>query len=404
MRVAIEKSNIFGSVKAQPSKSMAHRLLICAALSGGVCKIENISYSNDIVATINCLNSLGVICEQFDDYVVVHGVNILNALPSKSLDCNECGSTLRFFIPIALLLNKTVTFVGSEKLLSRPLEAYENLCKENNFVFNKNTNSLAVNGNLTAGEYNLIGNVSSQYISGMLFALSVLSGKSIINITTNLESRSYIDLTINALNTFGIKAYFENDNKIIIFGGTYISKNVVVEGDYSNAAFLDAFNYLGGNVNVLGLNENSLQGDKIYKQYFKQLKEENPVLDITNCPDLAPILFSLSANFNGATFVGTKRLQMKESDRANVMKQELEKLGASVEIYDNKVVVKVNKLQKPTTNLFGHNDHRIVMALSVLLTKTGGEIYGAEAVNKSYPTFFEDLLALNCELKIYEDN
>jgi len=404
MRVAIEKSNLYGTVKAQPSKSMAHRLLICAALSGGVCKIDNIAYSNDVVATLNCLSSLGIKCEKFDNYVIVNGVNIKDVSLNSSLNCDECGSTLRFFIPIALLLNQKVVLTGSERLLSRPLDLYENLCNEKGFIFNKDKEKLTVKGALTAGEYNLTGNVSSQYISGMLFALSAIDGKSIINITTKLESRSYVNLTIDALNKFGIKAYFENDYKIIVFGGTYAPQNVTVEGDYSNAAFLDALNYLGNNVNVLGLNDNSLQGDSIYKQYFNELEKGNPVLDITDCPDLAPVLFSLASFLNGATFIGTNRLKIKESDRAEAMKQELQKFGANVMVLDNKVVINKCVLHKPTTQIFGHNDHRIVMALSILLTKFGGEIYGAEAINKSYPTFFDDLIAINCELKINEDN
>lgn len=403
MRVSIEKSNIVGTIKAQPSKSMAHRLLICAALSGGVCKIENITYSDDVLATIECIRALGVDCEQYEDFVVVHGLNYSDMTVNRDLDCKECGSTLRFFIPIVLLLNKNVTLKGSQKLFSRPLDAYETLCNERQFFFKKSNDSVIVNGSLKAGEYNLVGNVSSQYISGMMFALSALNGKSVINITTKLESRSYIDLTISALNSFGIKAYFESENKIIVLGGTFTPQNAVVEGDYSNAAFLDALNYLDYNVNVLGLKKDSFQGDKVYKEYFDKIKFGAPVLDISNCPDLAPVLFVLAAYFNGATFVGTKRLKIKESDRATAMKNELEKFGASIEVFDNKVVINNSKLRVPTSSLYGHNDHRIVMALSVLLTKLGGEIYGAEAINKSYPTFFDDLISLNCEMNIFED-
>lgn len=402
MRVAIKKSNILGSVTAPPSKSMAHRLLICAGLSCGVCKVQNIAYSDDVIATIDCLNALGVKCEKHSDYVIVYGSDILNNKISNPLNCNECGSTLRFFIPIALLLNQEITLKGSEKLISRPLNVYERLAQEKGFTFKKDKNSVTVKGKLTCGEYNIVGNVSSQFISGLLFALSLTSGDSIINLTTELESRSYVNLTLSALNSFGIKAYFENPQKIVIVGGTYKPQDIIVEGDYSNAAFLDAFNYYGGNVQVDGLNPNSLQGDKVYLNYFEQLKTKNAVLDISNCPDLGPILFALAAYLNGAKFIGTKRLSIKESDRATAMAQELSKFGVKTIVEENSVEIIKSDFHPPNTSILGHNDHRIVMALTTLLTRCGGEIIGAEAVNKSYPEFFETIKALNCEMTIYE--
>ena len=404
MRVTVEKSNMCGMVKAQPSKSMAHRLLICAALSGCICKIDNLAYSDDILATINCLNALGISCEKFDNYVIVYGKKVNEFKASSPLMCNECGSTLRFFIPLALLLNQEVMFLGTKKLFSRPLTLYDDLCSKHNFTFKKEESSLLIKGQLLPGEYNIAGNVSSQFISGMLFALSAIKGKSVINITTTLESRSYVNLTIAALNEFGINAYFENDKKIVVTGGTYTPKNVVVEGDYSNASFLDALNYLGNSVNVLGLDAKSLQGDRVYKEYFEKLKNENAVLDINDCPDLAPILFVIAVLFNGATFLGTNRLKIKESDRATAMAEELAKFGANILIGDNQVTITKTELYAPKTAIYGHDDHRIVMALTILLTKFGGEIFGAEAINKSYPNFFSDLLALNCELSIYDNN
>ncbi len=403
MRVAINKSNICGSVTAPPSKSMAHRLLICAGLSGGVCRVENVAYSDDVLATIDCLDALGVKCETHSDYVTVYGINIFNSSVTKPLMCNECGSTLRFFIPIALLLNQEVILKGTKKLISRPLNVYEKLSEEKGFLFQKENDYIKIKGKLSVGEYSLAGNISSQFISGLLFALSVLNGKSQINLTTELESRSYINLTISALNSFGIDVYFKDDKTIIINGGTYKSQNLVVEGDYSNAAFLDAFNYINGNVLVNGLTDNSLQGDKAYKSYFVALKQKNAILDISDCPDLGPVLFALAAYLNGATFTGTKRLKIKESDRASAMASELAKFGTKVEIEENTVRIIKNDFYAPKDVLCGHNDHRIVMALSILLTITGGEIIGAEAVKKSYPDFFETLKALNCELNIIEN-
>ena len=178
----------------------------------------------------------------------------------------------------------------------------------------------------------------------------------------------------------------------------YKPKTIEVEGDYSNAAFLDAFNYLGGNVQVTGLKETSLQGDKVYKEYFEKLKKENATLDISDCPDLGPVLMALAAALNGAKFIGTKRLKIKESDRGSVMCEELSKFGIKSKIYENEIEIIKGELKAPTEVLSGHNDHRIVMSLSLLLSKTGGKIDEAEAVRKSYPGFFEDIKKLGIEV------
>jgi 3-phosphoshikimate 1-carboxyvinyltransferase len=228
----------------------------------------------------------------------------------------------------------------------------------------------------------------------------LLDGDSEITITPPFESRSYIDLTCLALKQFGVAAEFSDELTITVKGNQrYQASDVSVEGDYSGAAFCDAFNLLSGSVNVTGLIENSLQGDRVYKELYKELLKHDASIDVSNCPDLAPILFALAAALNGAEFTGTKRLKIKESDRAVAMKVELEKFGADVEIYENSVTVKKCTLHKPNQMLFGHNDHRIVMALSVLLSITGGEIEGAESVTKSFPDFFLKLKSLGINIK-----
>ena len=232
----------------------------------------------------------------------------------------------------------------------------------------------------------------------LLFALPLLDGDSEIKILPPVESKPYIDMTVAALREFGIMIE-NNDNVYKIKGGQrYAPTDVTVEGDCSNAAFFEALNYTGSNVTVEGLREDSLQGDSIYKILFKKIKNGDSPIDIADCPDLGPILFAVAAVCGGARFIGTRRLKIKESDRAVAMKQELSKLGISIDVGENEVTVHGGRLHAPTEPLGGHGDHRIVMALSVLLTVTGGVISGAQAVNKSFPDFFDRLTDLGVEL------
>lgn len=401
MKVRIEKGRAFGKIKAPPSKSYAHRLLICGALAEGNSVIDGVSESVDMKATLSCINALGVDFQKTGDTVSING----GIKPSKrEFNCYESGSTLRFFIPIALLTGDECTFVGSERLMSRGIEVYEEIFEKQKISVKKEKDRITVNGRLRSDTFNVRGNISSQFISGLLFALPLLDGDSIINITTELESAAYVDITIECLKLFGIEIV-KGENTLYIRGKQkYKACHQEVEGDFSNSAFLDAFGALGGDVSVFGLNEASLQGDKIYREYFAKIEQAAPLLDISGCPDLGPILFALAGMKNGATFTGTKRLKIKESDRAEAMKKELAKLGVSVEIYEDSVVVG-NGARAPVDILFGHNDHRIVMAMSVLLSCFGGTIEGCEAVNKSYPDFFKDIAKLGIRSEIIrEDN
>ena len=223
---------------------------------------------------------------------------------------------------------------------------------------------------------------------------------SIIEIIPPFESRSYIDLTISALKSFGANVEFTDEYRIEIKKSDRHAYIGSVEGDYSNAAFLDAFNYMGSDVTVLNLNPDSLQGDRVYAKYFDEILKGTPKLDISDCPDLGPVLFALAAIKNGAVFTGTDRLKAKESDRGMAMDLELRKLGGGLEIGDNIIVVPKQELRWKGELLDGHNDHRIVMALSVILSKIGGEIDGVQAVRKSYPGFFEDIKQLGAEVEI----
>ncbi len=382
-------SKTSGEVSAPPSKSFAHRYLIGSVLSRGKCVIKNIADSDDISATLSCIEQLGGSVTKDGNTVTVIPTNE-KQIENAVFDCKESGSTLRFFIPVVLATGaKNCTFLGSERLLARGIKEYEKLFENSDVIIKSDEKSIEVNGTLSAGNYEISGEVSSQYTTGMLFALSVLDGKSTLKITGNAESRAYVDMTIKVLKDFGAdisepeKNFFEINGKGRLSPGEF-----TVEGDWSNAAFLIALSRLVGTISVSGLNENSVQGDRCSSVAFDALDGENAEIDLKDCPDLAPILFAYAAYKNGGKFTNTRRLRVKESDRANVMAEELKKFGANVKVYENSVEIEKTQLKPPIVPLCGHNDHRIVMALSVLAAVFGAEIDGAEAVNKSYPDFF----------------
>ena len=389
MKVKILPSKTSGEVSAPPSKSFAHRYLIGSVLSRGKCVIKNIADSDDISATLSCIEQLGGSVTKDGNIVTINPTNE-KQIENAVFDCKESGSTLRFFIPVVLATGaKNCTFLGSERRLARGIKEYEKLFENSDVTIKSDEKSIEVNGTLSAGNYEISGEVSSQYTTGMLFALSVLDGKSTLKITGNAESRAYVDMTIKVLKDFGAditeteKNFFEINGKGRLSPGEF-----TVEGDWSNAAFLIALSRLVGTISVSGLNENSVQGDRFLSAAFDALDGENAEIDLKDCPDLAPILFAYAAYKNGGRFTNTRRLRVKESDRANVMAEELKKFGANVKVYENSVEIEKTQLKPPIVPLCGHNDHRIVMALSVLAAVFGAEIDGAEAVNKSYPDFF----------------
>ncbi len=399
MKVEIFPSKLNGRIFAPTSKSVAHRMLILASLTKGETEIKSVSFSKDVLATINCLTALGVKIETFGDTIKVFGGDFSSAKDGAVLFCNESGSTLRFLIPLALCLDKEITFVGTEKLFSRPLDEYQKICNEFDFKFDLKKDSLTIKGKLSACNLKVLGNISSQYITGLLFALVFLNKESVLEIVPPIESKPYIDLTLKAITDFGGKAEFR-ENLIIVSPSVLKPNAFEVEADYSSSAFLEAFNLFGSTVSVENLNENSLQADKKYIEFYKLLKSGRATIDISSCPDLGPILIAVAALLNGATITGTKRLKIKESDRANAMKLELEKFGAKISVFEDSVEVEKVSLIKPKEILSSHNDHRIAMALSVVCSLYGGEIDGAEAVEKSYKTYWQDVSSLG--LKIIE--
>lgn len=393
--MVISPSTAKGVMMAPPSKSMAHRHLICAALAGGKSVINNIDLSEDIKATLGCIKQLGasaeIVAGEGANQIVVQGAGKKAFDGSEKLfNCNESGSTLRFFIPLAMLSGAPAKFIGSEVLMTRPLSVYETICQQQNIKLVHVEGGIEVEGKLSSGVFEVPGNISSQFITGLLFTLPLLEGDSKIILTESVESKPYIDMTLQVQKEFGIKADWENENTLVVPGGqTYLAHDGAVEGDYSNAAFFEALNYIGGSVEVQGLRKDSLQGDKVYLELFKELAAGNAKIDISDCPDLGPILLTMAAALNGGEFTGTKRLAIKESNRGAVMCQELAKFGIKSLQEENRIVIYPGKPVKPVETVLGHNDHRIVMSMATLLTVTGGQIEGVEAVRKSLPDYFE---------------
>ena len=389
MKVTITPSKAKGSVLAPPSKSMAHRMLMGAGLANGVSVVENIDLSEDIKATLGMLEALGGEYKIEERRVVMQGVGGKRLQTNQKLNSNESGSTLRFFIPLVLTGGGKCEFIGAKRLFERPLGIYEEICEEQGILFKKDETGLQVEGQLQAGHFKVKGNISSQFITGLLFALPLLDEDSVLEVLPPIESKAYIDMTLEALATFGIEIRQEKNTFYIAGNQSYQAKDVTVEGDYSNAAFLDAFNLIGGDVKVEGLREDSLQGDQIYQKYYEVMKEAHPVMDIAECPDLGPILMGMAAAGHGARFTGTRRLRIKESDRGAVMAEELAKFGIKVDVMENEIIVHEGTLQRPSEILDSHNDHRIAMTMATLCSVTGGTIDGAESVRKSFPNYYD---------------
>lgn len=402
MRAVFKPSRANGTVAAPPSKSMGHRMLVCAGLSGGPCAVTGIIPSQDMMATLDCLAALGVRYDWQGDRVTLSCGDVFSS-PKEPVCCRESGSTLRFFVPLFLLGKQKVTLTGQGRLMERPMEVYQTLCRERTLLYGQEGDKLYVRGPFRPGLYQIPGDVSSQFVSGLLFALPLLEVGSVISLIPPVASRPYIEMTRQAQKLFGVESVWTDENTLRVFGGQrYAPRDARVEGDWSNAAFLEGFNLLDGHVQVENLIENSLQGDKIYKEYFKMLQNGCPTLDIDQCPDLGPVLMALAAANGGATLTGTRRLKIKESDRGAAMAEELTKLGVDCLVEDDRVTVPGGRMKAPDQPLNGHNDHRVVMALSLLLSRTGGAIEGAQAVSKSFPDFFDRIRTLGIEVETHE--
>lgn len=401
MLVKISPSEIRGKITVPPSKSYAHRGLICAALANGESKLTPIVQSADVLATARCLNALGADIRFDGDICTVCGTGV-NFKSETVLDCGESGSTLRFLIPLSLAAGGKYTFKCSGRLPERPLDVYKKICTDKGILFEQKGGFITVDGKLESGIYEIAGDVSSQFVTGLILALSVLEGESKIVLTTELESKPYVDITLSVLEQFGADGIVLNEREILVPGKQkYISRDFTVEGDCSNAAFFYALNNLSGAVQVDGIKPDSIQGDRVAEQYLKLIADSTPTISLKDCPDLGPVLMAAAAANNGAVFTDCERLKIKESDRASVMAEELAKFSVNTEICGGRVTVS-SGMKTPTAVLCSHNDHRIAMALAVLCTKYSGSISDAGAVKKSFPDFYVRLEQLGANIS-YED-
>ena len=394
MRVRIEPGRPAGTQEAPPSKSMAHRLMICAALAEGQSVVRHVDVSEDMLATADCLKALGAGVKREGRDVIIDGCRPENA-ESATLPCRESGSTLRFMIPLCLAGRAEMELEGSERLMSRPLDVYEEICRERGLLFKRGGCRLKVRGPLDAGECTVPGDISSQFITGLMMALPLKKADSRIRILPPVESRPYLDMTQEAMAAFGVKTEWESENVLRIPGnGAYRPREITVEGDWSNAAFFEALDKTGGDVKLTGLRDDSLQGDRVCRDCLDRIRGGWAELDVADCPDLAPVLMAAAALCHGAKLTGTRRLKIKESDRGAAMAEEMAKFGLRIENRENEIVVPGTGIRPPEEILQSHNDHRIAMALSVMCVKTGGTIDGAEAVRKSLPDYWERLRQL----------
>lgn len=411
-----------GKLTIPPSKSMAHRSIICAALAKGVSRIDNIAYSQDILTTIKGMQALGAQIITHDDFIEVTGIGKPNSCETREVFCNESGSTLRFFIPIFSLTNQPITFTGQGRLMERPQSVYETIFKEQGLSFVHKNETISINGALQGGEFVLEGNVSSQFISGLLFALPLCDTSSTVVIKEPFESRSYVCLTMQMLEHFGIETEFTDSNTIYIKGRQeYHPGCYSVEGDFSQLAFFACLAALNNDLEVCGVHHNSRQGDKVIMKLLKQagvsFKESvngyaidksevaGSEIDLADCPDLGPILCVLAAFANGSTHIkNAGRLRIKESDRIAAMECELKKLGVAIRSEENDIYIEGKRSYQGDVAFDAHNDHRIAMSLAIAATlcEKPCTIQGAEAVRKSYPLFFEDLMRLGIEVERYE--
>ena len=398
--IVVSPCRLSGKVAVPPSKSAAHRALICAALANGKSNISNIALSDDITATLAAVKALGADTKVNGSSVVICGAEKSKPLCGEDIFCNESGSTLRFLIPILLGRGGRFTISGRGRLMQRPLDDYFKIFDEQGIQHKMQGDKLLLEGKLSSGTFRLSGNVSSQYITGLLFALPLLNGDSEIVITTPVESVGYIDMTLEMMSRFGIKVRKNKDYRRFYIPGsqTYQPKNITVEGDYSQAAFYLAANELGSNVMVTGLNEASSQGDKEIINIIAKLKKDEPVhtIDVSQVPDLVPVLSVLAAKSKGITRItGAARLRLKESDRLHAVCTELTKLG--VKVKEEKDALEIcGDSRFAGGKVDSHNDHRMAMSLAIAATAADGDVMicGADSVKKSYADFWKKFTEL----------
>lgn len=409
-------TKLMGSVKVPPSKSMAHRAIICASLAEGTSKIENIDFSDDIIATMEAMKALGAKIYQKENYIEVQGINHNEANKElKIIDCNESGSTLRFLVPISLLVPGKKKFIGRGNLGKRPLNTFYEIFEQDKiaYSFEEGVLNLQIEGTLKGGEYYLAGNISSQFITGLLFTLPLINKDSKIIITTEMESKGYIDLTLSALRDFGIEIINNDYQEFIIKGNQeYKARDYRVEGDYSQAAFFLTANAIGNKVEIEDILADSAQGDKealdillrmgMPVKWNKSNKGIVPaendglqatIIDGSQCPDIIPVLSVAAALAKGTTkIIKAGRLRIKECDRLKAVAVELTKLGAKIVEKEDGLIIEGVESLKGGVEVWSWKDHRIAMTLAIAATRCEEPLIlkDYECISKSYPSFFED--------------
>ena len=397
MDIQITPRHLSGTVTPPPSKSMAHRLLIAAALGSGISTVRGVAMSQDVEATLRCLTALGGHWrETTPGTLEITGIGGRRSTPGTALprlDCGESGSTLRFFLPIALAVAGGGVFTGQGRLMARPQGPYLDLFREKGIFCEQTGGTLTVRGTLEPGEYHLPGNVSSQFFTGLLFALPLLDGPSTIVPTTAVESWDYILMTLDALTGAGVTAAEPHTpgEAFRVCPAAYQPFDRTVEADWSQAAFWYAAIALGSQLELTGLNAFSVQGDMAVVPHFLRLTQPGDrEIDVSGIPDLLPPLAVMAAVRSGTTrFVNAARLRMKESDRLETTAALLTTLGVSAQAGPDFLTVQGGAITGGTVD--GANDHRIVMAAAIAATASSSPvtIRGAEAVKKSYPDFWE---------------
>ena len=405
MNVTITPKPLEGTITPPPSKSQAHRALLAAALSGGVSLLSGLAQSQDIAATLSCLRALGTGVEEAGPGALrIHGLgrSIPQAGPFPVFDCGESGSTLRFLIPVALVAAGGGRFTGRGRLLERPQGPYFALFEEKGVSYERTGDFLTVQGRLTPGTYALPGDVSSQFVTGLLYALPLLEGDSELVLTTPLESRGYVDMTLDVLRKFGIRVEETASGFRVPGNQAFQARDLTIEADWSQAAFWYAANFLDGEIDIQGLDHSSAQGDRrIALDYWTLARPGEVELDVSQCPDLVPPLAAIAAGRSGVTrLTHAARLQMKESDRLTAVADVLTALGAEVAEGPDSLTLTGRDTLPGGAVVDSHNDHRIAMmaAVAALACEAPVTVTGAECVAKSYPNFWEDYEKLGGEL------
>ena len=421
MNVTIKPNKLSGTIQIPPSKSLSHRAIIAAALAEGESIISNVLYSKDILATIDAMRACGAEIKEYSDHLVIHGSKVKRV--KSMINANESGSTIRFMIPIALVSGEEIEFRGENHLVKRPLDTFLEIFDLQGIKYTRGEDylPLKVYSGLKCGTFKVRGDISSQFITGLLYALPLLDGDSKIVITTNLESKGYIDLTLDMLKKFGIEIENKEYKEFIIKGNqSYKPYNYTIEGDFSQSAFFLVADALGADIKLSCMNMDSHQGDKkilldmedfgsniIFENDLLSLENKalhGATIDFSQSPDLGPALTVLAALAEGeSNFINAGRLRIKECDRITAMRIELEKMGAKIiEHKDGMTIYGVKELHGAIID--SHNDHRVAMAIAMASLKTKGDIkiLNAGCVSKSFPNFFSVFESLG-GIVSYED-